>query len=456
MVDIDPYQILGIPADSNIDVVREAYRQLATKHHPDKGGNRETFQIIKNAFKMIVDNLKNGVKIPKNASSTFTEMKEAAQNSQTQTFAQTPEQILGQGVDPNRHFNVNAFNEKFAQCVGNENNNNCLLPNPENDYRASRTKDQLLSEQKTVEDELAKIQPIFGNQSFDNRVFQRLFEQVNGTPEETTKALQPYDEPEALTSGLQPYTEIDEDQKTKETNKFSSLGFGDLSQCYGKNVPLQMDHNVIQKLAQQPDITDVSHLEADYHDKIKRKLNEYHNLNVNVHPKPEDPSHLPDTMRQINPELDRMSQQNLNNAFNRKMQERNNLTRTAQLPPQLPPQLPLMRQNPSYMRQHMVNQTGGLPVMNYPQSSNNPQISFQPQPQPDYFVKIPMTQQQPAFVHMHTPTQMPFQMMYQVPSQMPPVAQMPSQMDQMRQELQILQKTLQHQNKEIRKLKQKK
>ncbi len=44
-----------------IDDIKKVYRQLASKNHPDKGGNTETMQLINNAFdelsKFFIDNI---------------------------------------------------------------------------------------------------------------------------------------------------------------------------------------------------------------------------------------------------------------------------------------------------------------------------------------------------------------------------------------------------------------
>lgn len=53
-MDGDPYEILGIPRDASEDVVKKAYRKLAMKHHPDKGGDPEQFKKIQTAYDRIL------------------------------------------------------------------------------------------------------------------------------------------------------------------------------------------------------------------------------------------------------------------------------------------------------------------------------------------------------------------------------------------------------------------
>lgn len=49
----DYYNILGIPKNSSQDDIKKAYRKLSLKHHPDRGGNKSTFQNINEAFQTL-------------------------------------------------------------------------------------------------------------------------------------------------------------------------------------------------------------------------------------------------------------------------------------------------------------------------------------------------------------------------------------------------------------------
>lgn len=52
------YEILGISSNSSIADVKKAYKILAMKHHPDKGGNPETFKDINEAYAVLSDTSK--------------------------------------------------------------------------------------------------------------------------------------------------------------------------------------------------------------------------------------------------------------------------------------------------------------------------------------------------------------------------------------------------------------
>ena len=50
---MNPYQILGLTSSATDEEVKQAYRKLAMKHHPDRGGNESEFKKIKEAYETI-------------------------------------------------------------------------------------------------------------------------------------------------------------------------------------------------------------------------------------------------------------------------------------------------------------------------------------------------------------------------------------------------------------------
>lgn len=54
----DYYQILGIARGASKDEIKKAFRKLAHRHHPDKGGNENKFKEINEAYQILSDDRK--------------------------------------------------------------------------------------------------------------------------------------------------------------------------------------------------------------------------------------------------------------------------------------------------------------------------------------------------------------------------------------------------------------
>jgi curved DNA-binding protein len=52
---MDYYNTLGISKDATPDEIKRAFRSLASKHHPDKGGDTATFQKVQEAYATLSD-----------------------------------------------------------------------------------------------------------------------------------------------------------------------------------------------------------------------------------------------------------------------------------------------------------------------------------------------------------------------------------------------------------------
>jgi curved DNA-binding protein len=52
---MDHYQTLGVNKNATPDDIKKAYRKLASKHHPDKGGDTAMFQKVEEAYRVLSD-----------------------------------------------------------------------------------------------------------------------------------------------------------------------------------------------------------------------------------------------------------------------------------------------------------------------------------------------------------------------------------------------------------------
>jgi len=52
-MELDPYRILGVPYTAELPEIREKFKKIVLKVHPDRGGNAKTFQIVKQAYQYL-------------------------------------------------------------------------------------------------------------------------------------------------------------------------------------------------------------------------------------------------------------------------------------------------------------------------------------------------------------------------------------------------------------------
>ena len=52
---MDHYSTLGVPKNADAKSIKKAYKKLASKHHPDKGGDAEQFKLVSEAYETLSD-----------------------------------------------------------------------------------------------------------------------------------------------------------------------------------------------------------------------------------------------------------------------------------------------------------------------------------------------------------------------------------------------------------------
>lgn len=73
---IDPLKVLNLPQNFNKEMLRDAYKRMALKSHPDKGGSEYLFKIVTQCYKYLSAELKK-----READKQFYDLKEEFQKS---------------------------------------------------------------------------------------------------------------------------------------------------------------------------------------------------------------------------------------------------------------------------------------------------------------------------------------------------------------------------------------
>lgn len=287
---INPYVILGVSEDDDIEHIEAIYKNLAKLHHPDKTGDSEQFDIVRNAFKMILKTKQSELERKHN-------MREKQIQYDTSKFSFNPAK--------QSEFNRENFNKQFESTSG--------FREKEEDMRINRSKNQFMAEQSDVDNELSKITKInFSGQGFDNTTFQKLFEYINGKPDDTFNSNS--DPSSATDIGYQPFTDV---------NTGETLGEGPFS-TYGKSFNGKHAQNVngdlIKELAQKPDITTTNVIDENSRSKMKNKMGQYNNVSFDL---PSQEEGMRFIKRQEMPST--MNARDTDSEFQRKLSERNNL-----------------------------------------------------------------------------------------------------------------------------------
>ena len=55
------YKLLGVEKTATYDEIRKAFRKLALKKHPDRGGDKEEFQELNQAYEVLSDKEKRDI-----------------------------------------------------------------------------------------------------------------------------------------------------------------------------------------------------------------------------------------------------------------------------------------------------------------------------------------------------------------------------------------------------------
>ena len=206
---VNPYQLLGLNQNYNMDQLKLAYRKKAIQTHPDKGGNPELFDEVTKAYFCLLEKLKN-----KEDDKQYLDLKNNAK-----TYIESQSSSNKQNINLSKEkFNLNEFNKVFEE--------NKIADPTDVGY------DEWLKDDKNV-----KEPPKVFSKKFNIDVFNSTFENWKDEDENLHREIVLRDEPTALVSfnGKTGFSELGVDRVDDFSNTDRGLGYTDLKQAYSKN-----------------------------------------------------------------------------------------------------------------------------------------------------------------------------------------------------------------------------
>ena len=103
---LDAYKILGIQETNDLNVIRRAYKKMAMKYHPDRGGSNEIFQKITKSYMYLMEKIQSLLN-----NHQYHEMKNNAQD-----FFKKQENDNNRNINiDNENFNLKIFNKIYEE-----------------------------------------------------------------------------------------------------------------------------------------------------------------------------------------------------------------------------------------------------------------------------------------------------------------------------------------------------
>jgi len=115
-MELDPYRVLGVSYSAELPEIREKFKKLVLKVHPDRGGNPKTFQIVKNAYQYLYKYKTNEAKQLANEKRELEKVKQE-RKKQSKKMKKAYKRINKlQKINANsKNFNNNQFNKLFNE-----------------------------------------------------------------------------------------------------------------------------------------------------------------------------------------------------------------------------------------------------------------------------------------------------------------------------------------------------
>ena len=176
MTDINLYEILGLQPNCTTDDIKRRYRELVIKHHPDKGGDKDHFELINETYSILVDEEKRAdydrlYRLKKQESlNEFMRMKlEHEEYLKQIELSNTPEAIKTAKEEFKKLSDQRDFEMNYDRNVERIKLNEKTFADKLNDLSMAREQDDIEIEQPNI----------FVGRKFDQNEFNRYFEKTS-------------------------------------------------------------------------------------------------------------------------------------------------------------------------------------------------------------------------------------------------------------------------------------
>jgi len=202
--EFNPYRVLNIPNNADLDTIKRSYRKLSLKFHPDKGGDPDKFRIITQSYCYLLKKFQQ----LNYREQTVEELKENVENFMQEQM--TKENIY---VDKD-NFDIKKFNQVFKDYKLHDVN--------DDGYGNMMTKDNRLREPE-IPNIVNNNSTVF-TEKFNMDIFNKEFEENKSKDIEHNEMII-YEEPKALLSsiGVQ-FQELGQDKINDFSNTSTSSG----------------------------------------------------------------------------------------------------------------------------------------------------------------------------------------------------------------------------------------
>jgi curved DNA-binding protein CbpA len=228
---MNPYKILGVTKECDLGQLREAFKKIALKTHPDKGGNETEFKLLISSYKQIFKKIRS-----ESSNRDFTELKTDSLRT-NETISNKKNVSFDLDKKGNEDF-IDTFNSVFDS-------NRFHDPETDDGYGG------LMENSSKVREEIDVKKKITNFKDFNN---------IFDDQETMNKNVTIYKEPVALMSASSKlvYNElgIDKiDDYSRETNNNKNLGYTDYMKAHTTNKLI--DKNALKEKLSFKDIEDI-------------------------------------------------------------------------------------------------------------------------------------------------------------------------------------------------------